>query len=81
MTDEGRTAAITRGAIRGLALSLEEREAKLEAAPPAAREILEREIGVLQWIQVHYWVYKEQGTWADVVAFLEADGAAEAKAA
>lgn len=67
--------------MRGLALTLEEREAKLEAAPPEVREILEKEIGVLQWIQQHYWVYKEQGVWADVVAFLESDGAAEAQAA
>lgn len=81
MSDEARTAAVTRGAIRGLTLSLEEREAKLAAAPPHARELLEQEIAALQWIQVHYWVYKEQGTWPDVVAFLEGDGAAEAEAA
>ena len=74
------TAGITRGAIRGLALSHEEREAKLEAASPEVRQLLEGHIGALQWVQTFYWVWKEQGVWEDVKAFLESDGAAEAEA-
>lgn len=80
MSDEGRTAAITRGALRGLALTIEEREAKLASAPPEARRLLEQEIGALQWVQVHWWVWQEQGVVDEVLAFLSADGA-EAKAA
>lgn len=76
MSDEGRTAAITRAAMRGLALSIEEREAKLEAAPAEARRLLEQEIGALQWVQVHWWVWQEQGVTDEVLAFLNADGAA-----
>lgn len=66
--------------MRGLALPIEEREAKLAAAPPEARRLLEQEIGAIQWCQVHFWVWKEQGVLDEMVAFLTADGA-EAKAA
>lgn len=78
---EGRTAGITKGAMRGLQLPLKEREAKLEAASPEVRKILEQEMAALQWVQAHYWVWLEQGVWEDVKAFLESDGAAEAQAA
>ena len=81
LDEQGRTAAITRGAMRGLALPIEEREAKLEAAPPEAKRLLEQEIAALQWVQCHWWVWQEQGVVDEIVAFLSDDGAAEQAAA
>lgn len=75
MPDEGRTADLTRAAMRGLALPIEEREERLEKAAPATRELLEKEMAALQWVQAHWWVWQEQGITSEILAFLAGDGA------
>ena len=64
-------ADFTRAAIRGLELPPKEREAKLAAVSADAQASIKPEMDAIQWFATYFLLWKEQGSWLDVLAYAE----------